>query len=563
MTGGTPGTATITSTIGSCYTTQVVTVNGTNPAAIGGSTNVCLGNTTVLTDGTAGGKWYDALPYEDHATVSSGTVTGVSVGTTTITYLVNGCYTTQTMNVITNPVPTISGSNYVCMGGTDQLTDGLAGGTWSSGSTAIASVNAATGLVAGIATGYPIIKYSDPVSGCFQLFDMTVANTPTAAVTGTAAACVGSSTTLADVTAGGTWTSSNTAIATVTSTGIVTGVGAGSATINYMLNGCGSATPATYVVTGVPNAITGTLSICGTGTTTLSSTTPGGTWSSVTPANATVDAFGDVTGVIQGTSVISYTLSGCAATATVSVNVTPVAITGTATACEGNNFTLAESKSYGTWSSSNPTIATVNTTTSGTILAASAGVATISYTNYCGTATYPVTVNFVAPIGGTASVCTAAVTVFTDATGGGTWASGTPAVATVDGSGNVTGVSAGSALISYTVGSCTSTQSVFVSNCTRTGNGSTSVEDNSGVQTYTLYPNPSNGNITITQGITDDVTMDVKVINYVGATVYTGRLPFSNGKATMNIDAVNSGMYLVQIADNKGGVQSFKMIIEK
>ncbi|MEZ0184143.1 MULTISPECIES: hypothetical protein [Flavobacterium] len=82
--------------------------------------------------------------------------------------------------------------------------------------------------------------------------------------------------------------------------------------------------------------LTGTESIVVGGTTTFSSTTTGGTYSSATPAVATVvPATGVITGVSVGTSVITYTLQSVSVTKTVTVTAVPVAtgeITGTITA---------------------------------------------------------------------------------------------------------------------------------------------------------------------------------------------------------------------------------------
>jgi hypothetical protein len=68
-----------------------------------------------------------------------------------------------------------------------------------------------------------------------------------------------------------------------------------------------------------PNAITGTTSVCKGSSTTLSDSTPGGTWSSASPAIATISATGLVTGISAGTSLISYTVGNCAATTTLTV----------------------------------------------------------------------------------------------------------------------------------------------------------------------------------------------------------------------------------------------------
>jgi hypothetical protein len=84
------------------------------------------------------------------------------------------------------------------------------------------------------------------------------------------------------------------------------------------------------------NPLTGTESIIVGGTTTFSSTTTGGTFTSATPAVATVaPTTGVITGVSVGTSVITYTVQSVSVTRTVTVTAVPVAtgeITGPITA---------------------------------------------------------------------------------------------------------------------------------------------------------------------------------------------------------------------------------------
>src|SRR5579862_2536511 len=68
--------------------------------------------------------------------------------------------------------------------------------------------------------------------------------------------------------------------------------------------------------------------------------------------------------------------------------------------------------------------------------------------------TAAVTVNpppTIAAISGPTSVCTGSTITLTDATGGGTWSSANTTIATVNGSGVVTGVDSGTTLINYTV----------------------------------------------------------------------------------------------------------------
>jgi gliding motility-associated-like protein len=87
---------------------------------------------------------------------------------------------------------------------------------------------------------------------------------------------------------------------------------------NFGLNGNTS-----NFVTGYFAQITGTNVVAIGATTQLSHVLSGGTWSSVTPAVATVDATGLVTGILDGTSVITYTYCGQSTTYTITVNALP------------------------------------------------------------------------------------------------------------------------------------------------------------------------------------------------------------------------------------------------
>lgn len=129
-------------------------------------------------------------------------------------------------------------------------------------------------------------------------------------------------------------------------------------------------------------------------------------------------------------------------------------ITGAATACIGQATPLSSATPSGVWSSSNIAIATVSP--SGVVTGVSLGTVVITYavTNPCGTgvATYTMTVNspsVVAPTTGTFTVCNGSSTTLSNATPSGVWSSGAAAIGTVDVTGMVTGVGAGTAPISY------------------------------------------------------------------------------------------------------------------
>jgi trimeric autotransporter adhesin len=93
-----PNTATTTYNVGGCIATADVTVNAI-PAAIAGTTTVCIAATTTLTDATPSGTWSSSTT--SVASIdATGTVTGVAAGTATISYsLASGCFVTSTVTV--------------------------------------------------------------------------------------------------------------------------------------------------------------------------------------------------------------------------------------------------------------------------------------------------------------------------------------------------------------------------------------------------------------------------------------------------------------------------------
>lgn len=242
---------------------------------ITGTTSVCAGNTTTLSNSTAAGVWSSS-----NATVASvdaaGVVTGVAAGTAVITYTVtnaNGCSTAVTILVTVNALPTvaaITGNPNVCVGNTTQLSNATAGGTWSSSDATIASVDA-SGLVSGVLDGTATISYS--VTNAFncttiKTITITVNAVPVLnPITGDLSICLGNTSQLDNDTDGGIWSSDNSAVATVNSaTGLVNSVSAGTANISYVVtdgNGCSATETATVTVLALPvPTLTGPNPIC-------------------------------------------------------------------------------------------------------------------------------------------------------------------------------------------------------------------------------------------------------------------------------------------------------------
>ncbi len=425
-----------------CIATVTVTVNPLTP--ISGVTSLC--NTTTLSNATTGGAWSTGAPSIASIGASSGIVTAVSAGTATITYTTSGgCFTTTTVTV--NPTMPITGGTSLCAGSTSNLANGVPGGTWTSSNTLAATIGSSTGIVSGITGGTSTIIYTTP-AGCTSSINVMVF--PLAVISGNTSLCLGSNSALSSSVAGGTWTSSNPGIAIVGLTsGIVSGIGVGTARITYTtVPGC--LTTLTITVNPV-SPVTGTFSVCQGSNTLLNNATPGGTWTSTTTTVATIDpASGLTSGISGGTSTIVYTTAaGCTANATVTVN--PIGpISGSSSVCQGSTTTLSNIAGGGTWVSTNPSVATVGFS-SGSVLGINAGTADIIYTTGTGcSAMLTITVDPLAPIIGTSSICAGNTSLFNNATPGGTWASSNTSVATIDGSGLASGLIAGTSSIQYT-----------------------------------------------------------------------------------------------------------------
>ncbi len=197
--------------------------------------------------------------------------------------------------------------------------------------------------------------------------------------------------------------------------------------------------------------ITGVYSVCTGSATTLSDTSAGGVWSSSDATIATVgSSSGIVSGVAAGSVTITYATGTGFSVATVSVYASPSAITVSGPLCTGSGATASNSTAGGAWSSSNPTVAAVNSF--GAITVNSTGTATIYYTVGTGCiANTVVTVNPAAPsITGTLGICAGSATTLA-APGGGTWSSSNPSIALVSTAGVVIGTSVGTANIIYTL----------------------------------------------------------------------------------------------------------------
>ncbi|OOV27711.1 hypothetical protein BXU11_09650 [Flavobacterium sp. LM5] len=495
VSGVTAGTVTVeyTVTTSGCSTkvTTPLTINALPVVAAiaGGATTVCVGATTAaFTNTTAGGTWTIANGTGTATINASGVVSGVTAGTVTVEYTVttSGCSTKVTTPLTINALPVVAaiagGATTVCVGATTAaFTNTTAGGTWTiANGTGTATINA-SGVVSGVTAGTVTVEYTVTTSGCSTKVTtpLTINALPVVAAIagGATTVCVGATTAaFTNTTAGGTWTIANgTGTATINASGVVSGVTAGTVTVEYTVttSGCSTkvTTPLTINALPVVAAIAGgATTVCvGATTAAFTNTTAGGTWTIANgTGTATINASGVVSGVTAGTVTVEYTVttSGCSTKVTtpLTINALPVvaAIAGGATTvCVGaTTAAFTNTTAGGTWTIANGTgTATINA--SGVVSGVTAGTVTVEYTvttSGCSTkVTTPLTINalpVVAAIaGGATTVCVGATTAaFTNTTAGGTWtiANGT-GTATINASGVVSGVTAGTVTVEYTV----------------------------------------------------------------------------------------------------------------
>ena len=211
-----------------------------------------------------------------------------------------------------------------------------------------------------------------------------------------------------------TWSSSNTSVATVSSTGMLTAIGSGTATVSATLQGVSGQAAFTVVATLTSISVTPAGSTLLLATAPLPATTQqfvalGGyndgstknlstqvSWTSASPAVATINSAGLATTVAPGTTSIQASLGQITGSTTLTVKAqllsiavsspvskmapgTKVQLTATGSYNDGTKVDLTNSA---LWSSSNTAVATVSssTTSAATVTALSQGTVTITAT---------------------------------------------------------------------------------------------------------------------------------------------------------------------------------------
>ena len=282
-------------------------------------------------------------------------------------------------------------------------------------------------------------------------------------------------------------------------------------------------------------------------------------WSSSNSSIASVDANGKVTAKAVGTATITVTTTDGGKTASCSVSVSPIAVTGitlnktTLSLTKGSNETLTATVSPSnatnpavTWTSSNTSVATVS---NGTVTAVGKGTATI--TAKAGDKTETCSVTVTVPVSGVSldktsvtltkgstQTLVATVTPSDASNTNVSWKSSNTSVATVDANGKITAVAKGSATITVTTADGSKTANCTVSvivpvtgvsldKTTMTLSGVNST----GTLTATITPSDaSNTNVTWSSSNTSVATVSNGTVTAKGA-----------GTATITVTTADGG----------------------
>ncbi len=412
-------------------------------------------------------------------------------------------------------------------------------------------------------------------------------------ISGLSVVCPAASITLSDSIAGGTWSARNSR-ATVSSGGIVTGVTAGIDTIVYTVHDVCATSIAIHPVTinPLPNAghISGSAMVCLGATTALTDSTTGGTWS-VTNTRATISSGGVVNGITAGLDTIIYSVTNYCGTATASHTIT---INNTTTpsdsiwvtrdsVCAGDTVTFTVIPTNG---GSSPTFqwmrfsTMIDTGMTFTYIPTLGDVITCKMTS---SAVCPVpaivtsnaitmmvtpvvtpTVSIVATPGDSVAYIGQLITFYATATYGGSptlyqwYENGTP-VSGATSSTFATHVSSNDTVY------CVITSNVpCATSTTASSNTIVIYADYLGIYniqsfagSFMLYPNPNNGNLTLSGKVEGSDALHFEVTDATAKLITMGTIQPNGGRVNQSINldnAMPSGNYFVRIVSSTGAV---------
>ena len=303
------------------------------------------------------------------STMETAIITGLIKGKSQITYTnSNGC--SKNIDIKVYELPTITGLSSLCEGTTLTLTGSVtahASTPWTSSSPTFATINGTleTATINGLVAGTTTITFKN-TNGCSNTKLITINSLPN--ITGTASLCVGTNITLngsATAAIVNPWTTDLSGFATVSGTNetaTISGISAGNTVITYTnTNGCSKTS--TITVNPLPT-ITGKMTLCKGGGTTLIGSATSQSWSSFNNSIASITNTGDVSANSKGSVKITYTnTNGCKTDTTLTIVQPLINTLGQFEVCKGSGISVAGNligKSPNPWSTLNNSIAEIS-----------------------------------------------------------------------------------------------------------------------------------------------------------------------------------------------------------
>ena len=424
-----------------------------------GNQQICVGSNTQLSPDT-GGTWVSHNPTV--ATIqNNGLATGLNPGFVSFqfTQTSNGCVSENSDTVWVNPRPliTLNGNNLLCLIDTATMTSNMAG-TWYSSNNAVLEVDI-NGKVTPVGPGMANIYFVSQL-GCLSTtaIPFTVYAPPPVFYFGENEICVGEFINMMPSN-NLIWHSTNPSVASVTANGLVEGLSPGFVCFYYqdLSSGCISDTTIEIQINPKPTITrSGSDHIC-VGQQTHFLPSSGGIWTSNAPSIASISNNGQIVGLQPGTANFNFTssLTGCISDTTENIEIFPrpvISLSGANQICVGDTTEVVSNMSSGTWVSSNPLVATIDS--NGFVVGVAQGQSSLSYisTESCAsTQNIIVTVvsNPVVTWVGAENLCLGQQANILPNTGG-VWTSGNSSVATITSFGLVTAVGPGNTTFTFT-----------------------------------------------------------------------------------------------------------------
>ncbi|MDF1696924.1 MAG: Ig-like domain-containing protein [Saprospiraceae bacterium] len=323
-------------------------------------TELCVGNSTQVLS-NKDGTWSSSNESIASVNPYTGSIATHETGSVTFTFTdLKGCSSsTQPLEVVSTINASFLGSSQICIGGTSSVFP-VSGGIWSSSNPVVAFIDN-SGNVTGMNEGTTELIFIDEFECQSEPLLLTVL-LPETDLIGPNEICVGETTEISPQT-GGVWVSSDPGVATINNNGIITGVAAGFATFVFTNTSTTCMSNPSQGVTVFPGPVI-TLEnqdIC-VGESTELNSNQDGSWESVNPGIAVYNpSTGLVTGISEGTASFVFTNTDGCQTESPSLHVKEIIETdynGPSMIC-GLGITMVTPSTGGTWTSSNPAVATI------------------------------------------------------------------------------------------------------------------------------------------------------------------------------------------------------------